>query len=153
MRRQNVRARTRTSRLQSARDRADSNSRLNRILLACSTALLCMLSYGAGPADAQVLNKNFAVTDGTVEAVAASGAVVYIGGKFTRGGPATGQAVLINTTSGAVVAGYPKVAGAAVYAVAPDGSGGYFIGGNFSFVGGFPRANLAHILSDKTVSS
>jgi hypothetical protein len=32
--------------------------------------------------------------------------------------------------------------------VVPDGTGGWFIGGDFSGVGGLPRANLAHIQSN-----
>ena len=35
---------------------------------------------------------------------------------------------------------------------ASDGAGGWFIGGNFSHVGGLPRYGLAHILADGNVS-
>src|SRR5207302_11504161 len=41
----------------------------------------------------------------------------------------------------------PMVAGV-VYAIAPDGQGGYFIGGEFRAVGGLPRNFAAHILPD-----
>ncbi|HET7226070.1 MAG TPA: PQQ-binding-like beta-propeller repeat protein [Candidatus Eisenbacteria bacterium] len=34
----------------------------------------------------------------------------------------------------------------------PDGQGGWFIGGDFTAVGGTPRSSLAHILSDGSVS-
>src|SRR5262245_30594305 len=37
--------------------------------------------------------------------------------------------------------------------MAPDGAGGWFIGGVFSRVGGLPRANLAHVLADNSVAA
>jgi hypothetical protein len=40
-----------------------------------------------------------------------------------------------------------------VTAVAPDGSGGWFIGGTFNAVGGLSRANVAHINSDMSVAA
>jgi hypothetical protein len=39
---------------------------------------------------------------------------------------------------------FPRVAGA-VYAAAPDGRGGWYIGGSFDRVGGVARRNLAHL--------
>jgi len=45
---------------------------------------------------------------------------------------------------------YAKVAGQ-VYACIPDDSGGWFIGGDFSAVGGEPRANVARIRRDGQV--
>src|SRR5207244_4644718 len=38
-----------------------------------------------------------------------------------------------------------------IFAAVPDGSGGWFIGGEFSTVGGLPRTNLAHIRADMVV--
>jgi hypothetical protein len=35
-----------------------------------------------------------------------------------------------------------------VRAVVPDGSGGWFIGGDFNYVGGVPRNHLAHVRAD-----
>jgi hypothetical protein len=35
--------------------------------------------------------------------------------------------------------------------MAPDGSGGCYIGGNFNNVGGVPRNNLARVLANGTV--
>jgi len=40
-----------------------------------------------------------------------------------------------------------------VYATIPDGSGGWYIGGDFTSVGGVTRRRIAHILSDGTVGS
>src|SRR5260370_35813911 len=38
-----------------------------------------------------------------------------------------------------------------VQAVAPDGSGGWYIGGLFTHVGGVARNNIAHISADRSV--
>jgi arylsulfatase A-like enzyme len=42
----------------------------------------------------------------------------------------------------------PDVAGASVQAIVPDGAGGWYVGGDFTAVGGIPRTNLAHIVED-----
>ena len=49
--------------------------------------------------------------------------------------------------------GLPSVTGGSVEAVAPDGSGGWYIGGSFDTVGGLTRDRLAHILANKTVDT
>lgn len=89
------------------------------------------------------------VTNGTVNTVLPSANTLYVGGAFTAAGPLTGPAVAIDAT-GALEGGWPKVSGT-IYAVLPDGSGGWFIGGSFTKVGGYARTNLAHILSDKSI--
>lgn len=93
------------------------------------------------------------VVDGTVDAIARSPDTIYIGGKFSRVGPPTGAAAAVSATTGQPDVGMPKVSGGfgEVYAVAPDGSGGWYVGGNFTHVDGIPRRNLAHVLADKTV--
>ena len=40
-----------------------------------------------------------------------------------------------------------------MYAVVPDGAGGWYIGGDFAYVGGLPRNCLAHIASNFTVAA
>ncbi|MEO5616536.1 MAG: hypothetical protein ABIS67_02085, partial [Candidatus Eisenbacteria bacterium] len=105
-----------------------------------------------GSAGAQTIREDFYATNGPVDAAVLSGNTLYIGGGFTYVGPATGGGVPIDAASGASAGGFPKVRGE-VHAVAPDGSGGWYIGGNFTAVGGIPRSNLAHILADNTVSA
>jgi hypothetical protein len=58
----------------------------------------------------------------------------------------------LDRRTGAAEPPYPKVLGA-VRAVAPDGAGGWYIGGQFTAVGGQPRRNLAHILANGEVSA
>jgi hypothetical protein len=93
---------------------------------------------------------DFYVTNGIVYSIVASQDTVYIGGSFTYVGPNTGSGVPIDTTTGNRVSPFPKVNGG-VYAVVPDGSGGWFIGGGFTRVGTTNRNRLAHILSDGSV--
>jgi len=99
------------------------------------------------PATGQVIDTTLWVTDGGVNTVVRAGNTVYIGGGFTRVGPATGGGVPLDISSGELVRPFPKVAGV-VFATAADGSGGWYIGGSFTAVGGLPRSHLAHILAD-----
>lgn len=108
----------------------------------------------AGPAElrAQVPDSALWVANGEVRAMVESGNTLYLGGDFTEVGPSTGAGVPIDAATGAVPSGFPKVAGY-VNTVVPDGSGGWFIGGEFNSVGGVPRSNLAHVLADHSVSA
>jgi len=91
------------------------------------------------------------VTDGTVSAITILNNTVYIGGSFQKVGAPTGGAVPIDATTGQPT-WLPKVAGS-VYALAPDGAGGWYIGGSFTHVAGHPRVNLAHILPDHSLDA
>jgi len=92
------------------------------------------------------------VTNGAVDAIVDTGTVTYIGGQFTEVGPRTGPGVGISASTGNDL-GLAQVSGGGntVDAVAPDGSGGFYIGGDFTHVGGLARRNIAHIRSDGTV--
>ena len=100
------------------------------------------------------------VTNGPVFAVARAGDTIYIGGRFDRVGPRTGPGVEVGL-DGVRNARLPEISGAGpssflgsgsyLSAVAPDGAGGWYVGGLFSHVGGVPRTNLAHIRSDGSV--
>jgi hypothetical protein len=94
----------------------------------------------------------YCATDGNVNALARSGDILYFGGGFTRVGPPTGGAGVIDTTTGIAQAPYMAVNGT-VNAVAPDGAGGWYLGGSFTNIRGQPRNNLARILADGTVAS
>ena len=69
--------------------------------------------------------------------------LVYIGGEFDYVGPVTGSAVSLDS-EGQVDASLLQIDGV-IYSLISDGSGGWFMGGQFSTVAGVPRANLAHI--------
>jgi len=88
---------------------------------------------------------------GEVEASVRCGDVLYLGGHFGGVFPLTGGGVIVDPTSGGLVALSPCVAGT-VNASVPDGRGGWFIAGAFTAVNGLPRRNLAHILADGRVA-
>lgn len=96
-------------------------------------------------------NRTF-VTNGPVQAVARSGDTIYIGGRFNRVGPRTGPGLEF-ALDGSRNAGLPEVTGGGgvVQAVASDGSGGWYIAGLFTHVGGVARNNIAHIRADHSV--
>ena len=82
--------------------------------------------------------------DVSVRALAlGAGNVLYAGGRFGGMAARSGHWVRFDG-SGARDLAWPEVDGS-VDAVAPDGAGGWFIGGRFTHVGGQPRARLAHV--------
>jgi hypothetical protein len=111
-----------------------------------TVVLLCSITG----AHAQAIGSKLWITDGTVAAMVQDGSTLYVGGTFSQVGPVTGKGVPIDST-GLRIPNFPVVNGT-VYAVASDGSGGYFIGGYFSSVGGIPRNNLAHVDGGKQVT-
>jgi RHS repeat-associated protein len=94
-----------------------------------------------------------------IRAIEPSGDKVYVGGDFEYFGPRTGSFVSLPATGSTPEHDplYPEVAGndfsgnsgssaqASVRAVASDGAGGWYIGGDFRYVGGTRRERLAHI--------
>jgi hypothetical protein len=84
------------------------------------------------------------VTDGSVDAAVVSSNLVYLGGTSTRVRLRTGGWVPLDPNTGAYVGGLPEVVGA-VYAMLPDGSGGWYVGGAFTQVGGLARNHVAQL--------
>ena len=83
---------------------------------------------------------------GSVNEIAVSGQTAYIAGSFTRVGHSTGSGIGLTPTSDAPVVG-SAVGGGSILAVTSDGSGGWYIGGTFTNIGGIPRTGLAHLLA------
>jgi hypothetical protein len=88
-----------------------------------------------------------------------SGTITYFGGNFTYAG-ATSSAELVDGTGGAEIfsTGKPNTTlpdvNGTVYTTLPDGSGGWYIGGDFADVGGnTDLQNLAHINPDGTADA
>ena len=90
------------------------------------------------------------VTNGPVYAVARVGTTIYLGGDFTYVGPPTGSWVALDASSGTRDASWPVFNGP-VSAIAPDGTGGWYVGGSFTRAGGLVRNNLARVKADKTI--
>lgn len=107
------------------------------------------------------LERLVAVTEtdtGIVYAITNRGDDVFIGGNFTALGTPTGRCRKFNTTSGALLTSL-KVGGGLVNVALADGSGGYYLGGNFTRVGmdnntgGSACQCLVHIKSDGTIDT
>ena len=95
---------------------------------------------------------DFWITNGPVYSTALSGATLYVGGDFSYVGPDTGAGVTVNTITGAPNA-FPVIAGH-VHAAAPDGAGGWYVGGSFTDVGGSSAfSNLVHIIPNPSDST
>jgi hypothetical protein len=92
------------------------------------------------------------VPNGPPIAAEVIGDKAYIAGSFTHVGPYTGAFPRIDRTSGEARRGWPDVTGT-VWASTPDGAGGWFIGGDFTHVGGLPRTNLARVTAEGTVDA
>ncbi|HEY3243908.1 MAG TPA: hypothetical protein VGM03_11205, partial [Phycisphaerae bacterium] len=88
--------------------------------------------------------------NGTVNAIAVADGVVYIGGRFDYVGPRTGNTVAVDVISGTNDSALPEISGN-VYAIVPDGAGGWYVGGEFTAIGNVPRTGLAHISPDRTL--
>lgn len=111
-----------------------------RLLLA---GLLPALAPGQAP-DSTLWQPN-----GRVESIARSGNTIYLGGAFTHVQPNTGGGGIMSPTAGQLVHN-PRIEGT-VRASAPDGKGGWFIGGEFIRVQGWAQPWLAHLLADGSV--
>lgn len=95
---------------------------------------------------------DFWIANGPVYSTALSGATLYVGGDFSYVGPETGAGVTVNTTSG-VPNTFPRIDGQ-VYAAAPDGAGGWYVGGIFTDVDGSSTFNnLVHIIPNPSDST
>jgi putative pyrroloquinoline-quinone binding quinoprotein len=106
--------------------------------------VVALLLSSPGVGLAQTVDTTLWVTNAPVNAIVVDGSTIYIGGNFTLVGPVTGGGGAIDASTGAAHQPYPKVAGT-VRTVAPDGSGGWYLGGAFTAVRGQPRNNLARL--------
>jgi hypothetical protein len=124
-----------------------------RLASLAALAACCIVLVAMAPqvAPAQTVDPRFWGTDGSVNSIAVSDHVVYLGGLFSSVAPVTGGGVLLSATSGAPRETFAKVDGA-VYAVVSDGAGGWFITGQFRHAGGLAHDNLAHVLADGSVA-
>jgi trimeric autotransporter adhesin len=131
--------------------------RLGTALLTATAMLL-----GAGSASAVVGQTPLGsawVTTGHVHAIARLGSRAYLGGDFSFVGPLTGAGALLDESkvgyagaSPSLQPGFPVVDGP-IDAVVPDGSGGFYIGGQFAHVGAATQHNLAHVLANNKLDT
>jgi len=98
-----------------------------------------------------LLDSNLAF-NGTIRTIVHNEGINYVGGTFTKISYLTGSAVIVDNTDGEFAAGFPKVNGK-VNVIIPDGQGGWFIGGEFTRVGGLVRNRIAQINASGFVTS
>ena len=93
--------------------------------------------------------------DGQVNSIVVSGNKAYLGGTFTKIGYACGTGAFLDTATAKPDRTFPKLdpSQGRVYASVPDGRGGWYIGGNFSYVGGLQHKYLVHVRPDHSVDS
>lgn len=113
-------------------------------------AVLCLLITGF-TLRAQVLDDNLCVTNGPVRAIARSHNTIYVGGDFSSIGPKTGNGIVVNRQDGKQTGNLKSLVNNEVHAAVPDGSGGWYIGGQFTQAGGAEHQALAHIMADGSV--
>jgi beta-propeller uncharacterized protein DUF5122 len=124
-------------------------------VVAAACAVTFALVAGAGAEVGSAPDTTTWVTDGPVYAIARSGDRTFIGGEFSFVGPRTGSGVPLAPV-GAANAGmpsptygsFPEVAGGRVMAVEAGPDGSWYIGGNFTHVGGVARGGLARLVPD-----
>lgn len=127
-------------------DQHHSIARSLRKLL--TRAVLLALACASHPALALLA----IVPDGPVTAIAqGDDGVTYLAGYFAGWVTQTGGGAALDRASGIVDRAFPFFDGK-LLAAAPDGNGGWYVGGSFSAVGGLPRRNLAHIDSKGNVT-
>lgn len=137
---------------------------------AVAAVLPLALARATGPSESRPDLAAY-VTDGPVYAVAHEpGGGTFVGGEFSHVGPASGHGLALGAVGSAEegrpvgssadesagpplpgAAEFPHVAGGDVHAVVPDEHGGWFIGGDFTSIGGEAVPRLAHIQPDGTV--
>ncbi len=105
---------------------------------------LGVLGALARPLEAQTIRDDLWVTNGYVYSQAVLGNTLYLGGLFNRIGPATGNFMPTDATTGVKTLPALNVDGA-VNAIAGDGSGGFILGGAFKHYQGVARAGLARV--------
>ncbi|HVQ87941.1 MAG TPA: hypothetical protein VMT88_07150 [Actinomycetes bacterium] len=126
------------------------------IALAVVSSGLALTTIAAAPAsadpdahaamfDERPVDGMLNAADGEVRSIAQVGDHVVMGGSFTKVGPAKpGAAGEVDLSTSSFAGTFPEVDGAVSSAV-PDGNGGWFIGGQFTSVGGVARTNLARV--------
>jgi hypothetical protein len=126
---------------------------IRRLAAVAVMGTLLLWSAPAASAAISSLPDPNVVTNGSVDAVARTATTIYLAGGFSQIGPRIGSFVALSSAGGEADLAMPQVSGGhdLVFAIAPDGSGGFYIGGDFTHVGGIARNDLAHILANRTV--
>ncbi len=89
--------------------------------------------------------------NGVVNAIANGNGVTYLGGSFTSVNSNLGSMARLDINTGLADTNFPQVTNGLVDHILPDGSGGWYISGEFTTVAGVTRNRIAHILANETL--
>lgn len=98
--------------------------------------------------------------NGPVYALATIGNIAYVGGAFDKLGVYTGGGAALDVANGHIQSGSPAFRalgssfaypGGLITVAIPDGSGGWFVGGDFVRLGGISRPYVAHVDANRNV--
>ena len=98
-----------------------------------------------------VIRNDFWDTDGSVHAILATNGVVFVGGSFSHVAPRIKKVAAVHAYTSEPIPSFPAITGGNVAIIVPDENGGWYLGGDFTAVGGVSRTNLAHLYSDFSV--
>ena len=88
-----------------------------------------------------------------VNSAVASSNTIFVGGYFDKVGRCAGNGKVVNdTTAASTFPNFPAISGT-VFTAIPDGSNGWYIGGDFTQIGGVTRNRLAQIDSSGNLTS
>ncbi|MFY0685840.1 MAG: T9SS type A sorting domain-containing protein [Cyclobacteriaceae bacterium] len=105
-------------------------------------------------ANSQGVQNQYGFTDGKVEQILSDDSFLYLGGSFVRAfdrEDVHGNGIVTNL-DGTLQPGFPFINSRVRHAI-PDNEGGWYIAGDFSYVGEIQQSYLAHILSDNSVDT
>lgn len=135
-------------------------SKLATIFKASILFSILMFSCGifspvsAAPIFSTTRDTKFGFTDNEIEVVTSNGSTVFFGGYFEyAGNEYTSTGFVIDSISGQRLTQFPKFESSTfnwpiITAIASDGAGGWYIGGDFTLINGVSRRHLAHINGD-----
>ncbi len=114
--------------------------------------IFCLLFISfCGRADAQALQANHLTTNGEVRKILKLGQTTYVAGSFSHIGYSAGNIVEVDKLTGLATNANAVAPNYYVRTAISDGSGGWYIGGEFTEVGGQARKYLARINADGTL--
>src|SRR5918994_1486498 len=125
---------------------------LSRALVVAAVAAALALDGSTAEASPSPTPDATAGTNGDVLTIVQVGTRTYLGGSFSWAGPFTGSGVVVGDSDGRRIGATPRINGPVRAAVA-DGVGGWYVGGEFTFVNGQPRASIAHLLASGAVTA
>ncbi len=120
-----------------------------------SLTIACFIGLASASqvnAQSSTPDSNMWATDGEVYRTVTTGDRAYIGGNFSYVGQPVGCGMPVNLSNGASVTNFPKF-NSTVRVVIDDGSGGWYVGGDFDKVDSTDIRYLAHVLSNGTLDA